>query len=71
MHTGPVLFSHIVAEFTFTNALAHEHAQTFSNTHAQAFSTQKVLILAAGAAKISCYLAKQFLKTSSLEFSHP
>lgn len=31
--------------------------------------SKKVLILAVGVAKISCYLAKQFLKKSSLEFS--
>jgi len=38
MHTGLALFSHTVAEFTFENALAHEHVRTLTNTQAQAFS---------------------------------
>lgn len=58
---------------TWTCANTHQHTSTsfllaWKNS---CVLLKKVLILAAGVAKISCYLAKQFLKTSSLEFSQP
>lgn len=58
---------------TWTCANTHQHKSTsfllaWKNS---CVLLKKVLILAAGVAKISCYLAKQFLKTSSPEFSQP